>query len=54
MRVLVQHDAPRLIERINSAFGYQVVERLKILAEDPLLDQPAADAGAPARPPVIA
>src|SRR5262245_10905999 len=26
--VLVQHDAPRLIERINSAFGYQAVERL--------------------------
>jgi hypothetical protein len=41
--VLVQHDAPRLIERINSAFGYQVVERLKILADDTLLDQPAAE-----------
>jgi hypothetical protein len=38
--VLVQHDAPRLIERINAAFGYQVVERLKILADDTLVEQP--------------
>jgi hypothetical protein len=41
--VLVHHDAPRLVERINSAFGYQVVERLKILADDTLVDQPAAE-----------
>jgi hypothetical protein len=44
--VLVQHDAPRLIERINSAFGYQVVERLKILADDTLVEEPV---GPPAR-----
>jgi hypothetical protein len=46
--VLLQHDAPRLIERINAAFGYQVVERLKILADDTLFEQPAAAAAAPA------
>ena len=39
--VLVQHDAPRLIERINAVFGYQVIERLKILADDTLVESPA-------------
>jgi hypothetical protein len=38
--VLVQHDAPRLIERINAVFGYRVVERLKILADDTLVERP--------------
>jgi hypothetical protein len=38
--VLVQHDAPRLIERINAVFGYRVVEKLKILADDTLVERP--------------
>lgn len=27
--VVLQHDAPRLIERVNAAFGWPVVERIK-------------------------
>jgi hypothetical protein len=38
--VLVQHDGPRLVERINAVFGYRLVERLKILADDTLVEQP--------------
>jgi len=42
----LQHDLPRLIERINAHYGYAAVARIKLVQAPP----PPAPARAPARP----
>lgn len=48
----VQHEAPRLIERINGFFGYGAIARIKVL-QGPL-PPPKAPRRAPAEPPEAA
>ncbi|MEQ8966495.1 MAG: DciA family protein [Azospirillaceae bacterium] len=45
--LVLQHDLPRLIERINAHYGYAAVAKIKLVQAPP---PPAPAARAPARP----
>ena len=37
----IQHDTPRILERLNGHFGYRAVERLRLVQVPPATRQPA-------------
>lgn len=52
--LLVQHEIPTLIERINTFYGYQAVTRVKIVADAGFTAGPSTGRRPPEPPPVPA